>query len=219
MRKLLLVFSVFIFGFSFCQAQDTLVHKSREKLDYQPIIINAGIGGSLMELAVPGGNLIGGGGPAFLYNSPAFNATLNYNFTKKFSIGIGGAYEWFTDHPGYGQSETASWETEKISRYNVTWIVLYHFSKLVYSDAFTGLRIGASVWNDQITSNTQNYPTSIVYQTMSTSTLQRGCFQLLFGYQYFPIYNFGLHAEIGIGTPYFAEAGISIRFKTRKVKT
>ena len=194
---------------------------NRDRLDrinnpnYNPITINAGVGVSTITVAVPGNNLIAGDGLTFLAQSPAYNYTMDYRVSKKWSIGIGGAYQWVTDNPGYGQSETATWETEKISRYNISGLVLYHFSRTILNDAYIGMRIGESMWTDQIISNINNSPGYPLFYTMPTATVQRTSFQALIGDRIFLNYNIGFHAEFGIGTPYFLEAGITFRFKTK----
>ncbi len=283
MKKYLLFFSLFVFHFSFCTAQDTLVFKTGDKVavkiiyvgeqqvlytipkeerqlwvmskelnvvkyadgksysfikvrkikdsmrrvenrDYGLVNINAGIGVSIITFAT-GGNALFGGNIHLLSESPACNFTIDYNFTNYFTIGLAGSYQFFTDNPNsdeYLSNNYAFWEAERITR--KTFALRFSYSILLKGrhNCYAGVRAGESFWTDRIISYTAptpppgygGYPE---YTTMAGSE-QRLSFQLFAGYRYFLSNNIGFHAELGIGTPYFAEAGITFRFKTKRIE-
>ncbi len=270
MKKYLLYFSLLVFHFSLCKAQDTLVYKTGEKVGVKVISINggkviytlppdekqlsvnqaklyyvkykdgsrysispnnqsirptyprfnigAGIGVGLITWALPNSNVFNFGGDEsydILTVSPAYNLTLDYNILKTFSWGICGAYQTLTDHPAFGGT-VATFETERISRYNVTFRFLGHLSKNPTHYAYLGTRFGASIWTDKVTafippSRYDDFP-----YTSMPSYSRAVSLQLFFGYRGFVSDIFGFHFEIAIGSPYVLEAGITFRFKTKK---
>ncbi len=188
---------------------------SDDEFNSMPIIINAGVGYSSFQWQVSGINPIGHGpvSAKILSVTPAYNCTIDYSIFPRFSLGVGGAYQSLTDIPIYNQDNYATWELEKIIKYSFTTRFLYHFVKIPKYDAYIGLRTGMTTWKEQILYNNlgpQNLFTTIPPYSQNIS------FQILFGYRIFPIYNVGIHFELGIGNPYLVEGGITFRFKTKK---
>lgn len=179
-----------------------------------PININAGAGISLISLEIPGRGY--GGGPEITSRSPAYNCTADYRFIRQLSIGIGWSYQSLTDYPATASyTIKATQENEQISRYQFSGIIAVHFSKDAMKDIYAGYRMGESVWTERV-SMISNVPLSD-WRTFNGNATSIN-YQVFFGYRYFPIYNFGLHFEVGIGSPFLLECGLTYRFKTRKNK-
>jgi hypothetical protein len=185
-----------------------------------PIIINAGVGMSLIEIELPGVTVNGNtnGVPELKSETPVYNFSFDWLVLKRVSFGGGIAYQSITDYPIIFNGYYANWELEKITRCEISGLLLFHFSKNPINDAYAGIRIGGSIWNEQVLYDTQgSIPGPTAWRTIN-SYAQNANIQLLIGYRCFLNYNFGLHADIGIGSPYIFEIGLSFRFKTRKVK-
>jgi hypothetical protein len=184
---------------------------------YPRIHINVGVGGSSIEtLILNNDNNAIGLGPYFISQSLAYNCVIDYSINKRISVGIGGAYQWVNDNPSEEpqNSSVNSLETEKISRYNISGRILYHFLKHTTVDIYAGVRAGVSGWSEQIVSNSQA-ANAILYKT-TIPTSKQGSFQVLGGFM-IPVYHcIGIHAELGVGTPYIIEAGITFRFINMK---
>jgi hypothetical protein len=204
---------------------------SPKKHDYRPIAISAGYGVSAIQMPinaqVQGGSFgFLGPGPNFLSISPVYSGIIDYTFFNYMSIGICGAYQWVTDNPvyitlygfpsGYAkQTIIVPWETEKITRENIAIRFTVKLPLLNILNYYAGVRVGESVWTDKITSDS-NKTGGYIYTTMPSPIIHNLSFQILNGLELFPIYNIGIHIELGVGTPYFLEGGITFRFKTKK---
>ena len=165
-----------------------------------PILINIGAGLSMMELTILGGTFFNDVGNSqglfFISETPVYNCTIDYTFFRKFSIGIGGAYQSVTDYPYEqpGTGTTAYWATEKVTRYNITGRILYHFMQENKIDLYAGVRAGESMWTD--TWMTYNPPSQNVYASLARNpNVKTGSVQALIGFSVFPIYNIGFHFE------------------------
>jgi len=188
-----------------------------DEYNHMPININAGIGVSLISLEIPGSSR--SGGPDILTSTPAYNCIMDYKFLRWLSIGVGWSYQSITDHPateyGNGTFNYANWELEKISRYQVSGIMAFHFSKGQYRDAYAGFRLGQSVWSEQILYN--NMAGIDPWTTFNQHDITTS-YQVFFGDRIFFFKNLGFHIEVGIGSPFLLEGGLTFRFKTRKPK-
>jgi hypothetical protein len=184
---------------------DSINHEKAKKA-WGSICLNAGVGGSLMTLAV----LPILYSPQVLTETPAYNATLDYRIISWLSIGAAIAYQSFTDIPEYG-FDPAYWEVEKISRLNISGRLLYHLTNARNVDCYLGMRIGSSSWKDSIQSTGTTAP-----RVYTCGNFVRGSFQALVGARIFIFYNLGVHFEGGIGTPYLLEGGLTLRVNTRK---
>jgi hypothetical protein len=185
-----------------------------DSANFQPLHINIGIGASAIEsdilnnANIPSGDL----GPYFTTQPPVYSATIDYSFTRRLSFGIGVAYQSASDNPSEifqipNDNTVNPLELEKITRYNYSARVLYHLLKHTDLDLYAGFRGGVSMWKEQIVSNS-DAASSIVFKTPVPSSYQ-GSYQVLIGGMY-PIYPcLGLHLELGFGTPYLFEGGIT----------
>jgi hypothetical protein len=188
---------------------------------YGPININLGIGLSTISAAIVAffpGDFIGQGAGAIITQAPAYNFTVDYTFNQRATIGIGGAYEWVTDNPYAPPSNNISqtWAIEKMTRYNISLRFTEQFLKTDKGDLYAGVRGGVSLWTDQMIQNNPPNPYVSVVNPTFISPFTKLSIQILLGVRVFPVYNFGFHLETGIGTPYFLEAGITFRFKTKR---
>ncbi len=265
--KYLLYFSLLVFHFSLCKAQDTLVYKTGEKVGVKVISINGGkviytlppdekqlsvnqaklyyvkykdgsrysivqskspsnkgalgisggIGFSFITWALPNSNAFNMSGELFykiLTISPAYNLTFDYNVANHFSFGLSGAYQSLTDNP-YLDGTNFTWETERITRKNISFRFITHLSKKPTHDAYLGVRVGMSIWTDDVIAINTSVQGGSAFTSMPSYS-ERGSFQLFFGYRTFLSNIFGIHIEAGIGSPYLIEAGITFRFQTEK---
>jgi len=226
MRKGFILFclgSVFILHSAYIKAQQA----------FGQIVANVGIGYSpgfdgqvsfISQLYPIGINTgIQDAGNGFICSSilPNIGGTIDFGISKGFSIGITGSY----------QNETVDYAlpqnfTDKVSRTNVAFRFLLHLCKTNNKlDDYLGFRFGASYWHDTpspdnvVGAYNYNGNPQYIYNTITflqnTSSLV-GSFQILYGLRLYTSDNIGLHFEIGIGSPYLAEGGITFRINTRK---
>jgi hypothetical protein len=147
---------------------------------------------------------------------PNLGATVDIGLFKIFSIGIASSY----------QSEIVRWALEsniplnysdKITRNNMALRFLFHApegDKNKHFDPYIGIRSGLSFWRDIPSQyNLINGPNATF---LNEPNLTVPSVQILCGLRIFVIKNLGFHAEIGIGSPYLAEGGMSIRINTKK---
>ena len=181
------------------------------------IDINAGIGLGLITWALPNSNTFNLSGDQF-YNiltvSPAYNIIIDYSIVNTFELGLCGAYQSLTDNPELG-GNPATFETERISRYNIYFRFFGHLSPNPVSYAYLGARFGVSIWTDNVIAFTPPGPGADPYTSMPHYS-ENGSLQLFLGYSTFSSSNLGFHFEVGFISPYVAEAGITFRFKTKK---
>jgi hypothetical protein len=191
-----------------------------DSTDYRPININIGVGGSSIEslISANDGLLINQLGPYYVSQSPAYNFVIDYRFIRWLSVGVGAVYQSVTDNPS---EEVPSniyavnpLETEKITRVNYTVRVLYHLLQHSTLDVYGGFRGGESMWAEQITSNTSPAGFTVYKTPVPASSI--ASLQFIVGGM-FPVYHcLAVHAELGVGTPYVAEVGITLQIKTKR---
>jgi hypothetical protein len=189
------------------------------------LTVNAGVGFSLIKVALPeyfdassnNSNYF-----TFCSVSPAYNVTIDYGIVDALSIGVCGAYQTLTDNPSFDNTSDP-FETERITRYNVAARITGHLAQGRNYDIYMGIRVGASIWTDQVISYSVPIMPTCYYQngveTLSIPSYStKTSAQLLFGYRVFIIPCLGFQFETGIGTPFLIEGGITFRFKTRNDK-
>jgi len=191
--------------------------EKEDSADFRPIHISIGVGGSTIESEILGSDNIPNGelGPYFITQSPAYNGIIDYSFMRWLSFGVGIAYQSVTDNPSeelpsnfYNVNQS---EVEKIVLYNYTARVLYHFLKHTGVDVYAGIRAGESTWKEQITTNSQD-ANAIIYKTIVPSS-PTASVQVLAGF-IVPVYHcIAVNAELGYGSPYVFEAGLTFLFK------
>ncbi len=106
----------------------------QKPLNKRPITLNVGIGQSIMSAAIIfiySNDFIGQGAGSINSQSAVCNATIDYTFSNRLSLGAGAAYQWVTDNP-YAKPTynlaSMTWALEKLTRYNVSTRILYHFN-------------------------------------------------------------------------------------------
>ncbi|HXP50375.1 MAG TPA: hypothetical protein VN922_10490, partial [Bacteroidia bacterium] len=100
------------------------------------------------------------------------------------------------------------------SRLNIGVRASYHLNKFnLRFDDYIGIRLGCSYWHDIfICPSSYGYVGSPEY-SIGAATLYKPSFQVFYGLSLFPSGGcVGFNFEIGIGTPYFGEGGITFRF-------
>ncbi|HSY77289.1 MAG TPA: hypothetical protein VK890_10555, partial [Bacteroidia bacterium] len=95
-------------------------------------------------------------------------------------------------------------------RTNIALRYLLHFGHGQNNDTYIGTRVGASWWTD-----TPVAPSTYksLWQWGPQYNIPKPSFQILFGYRGYFSRVIGIHLEVGIGTPYLAEAGINFKIK------
>ncbi len=184
------------------------------------LTINTGIGLSTMYYLVYSFGSASGNPVYSTGYSPVYNVICDYNIDGHSNFGIAFAYQKNTDIPVNSDPYVIFYGyTEYITRLNIAIRYYYDFIKNQNLDVYTGLRLGLSHWTDTITplqNWTGNGPQITKGAERFTSVPYWASGQIFIGIKWFLIKNFGLNAEFGIGTPYFAEGGICFRINTRK---
>ena len=135
-------------------------------------------------------------------STPVISGTVDFGLVKGFSYGIGISYQGFTlTENGYSNYTPT---TFNIYVTNAAVRALYHFGSKDL-EGYTGIRLGYSFWRDN-GYNFQNVPTTDPYN-QNLPTLQ-----VLVGVSAFVSSAIGVHIELGLGTPYVAETGITFKF-------
>jgi len=150
--------------------------------------------------------------------------SIDFGLSNLFSIGIAGSYQdetmlWtLTDnqYPGPPYSYPCS---DQISRTNLALRFLYHVpshNKVV--DFYLGVRPGISIWHDIPSQNNTVYtytgpngPPPVPETFISSPTMNVFSLQFLFGAQICINNLVGVHFNAGIGSPYLAECGLTLR--------
>jgi hypothetical protein len=147
--------------------------------------------------------------------TPNLGAIIEYGITKKTSIGLAASYQSEIIDPD------ESPYTDFITRINMAVRILQHLNKRNPKfDSYIGIRFGDSYWTDVPTIRSYYPYSSSIPQIyfINKPSLWVPSVQLLYGMRIYLSNSMGIHFEVGIGSPYLAEAGISFRFKTRKIK-
>lgn len=136
--------------------------------------------------------------------SVVFNGTIDYRIDK---VSFGGciAYQTATGVPYTGTSNQTEF-IENLSRLNVAVRVLYYCYYSSKMEIYVGGRVGNSYWTDAIVG-----PANANAQlTLGSSQINHPSIQIPVGARFF-VAETGLHIEVGVGTPYFLEAGVTFK--------
>jgi hypothetical protein len=168
------------------------------------LFVNCGVGLNTVGIRLYGLFTPAGGGSGTL--GFTYNGTVDYGTYRNLTVGLGFSYEEINGEP------LASVESERnfeyLTRFNCGVRVLRYYVHTNYCYVYTGFRIGLSYWRD-IPYDINAPSKSDANTTLEDKSLFPS-FQALAGIKL--IYRvIGLHLEVGIGTPYFAEAGLSIK--------
>jgi hypothetical protein len=153
---------------------------------------------------------------------PNIGGTIDFGLPKRFSIGLASSYQNELVSWGYGLDHVYNGYpiySDKVTRVNMAFRLLYHLINNTHIDLYTGIRFGSSYWHDSPSPDNTNIYSVFAYTPstfLSNSNNFVPSFQYVWGLRYFPIKNLGIHVELGIGSPYLVEGGLSFRINTRK---
>jgi hypothetical protein len=138
--------------------------------------------------------------------SIVYNGAIDYGFFNFITIGAGVAYQ-----TANGVFETGNVHyTENFSRLNLSLRLLNRTPLTDHFELYGGFRVGASYWTDIITPVPG--PTSSGALTLNGNHVAKfPSLQALIGFNFF-IGHIGINLEAALGTPYFIEGGLTIRF-------
>jgi len=174
------------------------------------VAINAGVGGSAIYLLIGFYDVSATTTGINISYSPAYSLTADYGLTNQFSIGPAMGYQIVTiTYNNYDNLLIRKSIVQNISRLNIGIRLLYHFFTNSRIDIYTGGRPGFSHWSN---TNNSGDPSFVG----STSPFNLPSIQWLLGIRAYLIDNLGLHLEGALGTPYFIEGGITLRFRSTK---
>jgi len=150
------------------------------------------------------------GGVLSISTIPEINTTGDYGMSDHFSLGVGIGYQScsitddnFTDSSTGATGQNA---TVRISRLNIGFRPVWHFGNNPNIDFYFGMRVGVSIWSFGVTTTDPNFGFQGVFSGAVPS------FQTFVGLKGYFSPVVGAHLELGIGTPYLVEAGLSFRF-------
>ena len=182
------------------------------------IAISVGVGASTIGVLVEDPFDLAGSGVSIISVKPSYNIMLDYNDTRKSGAGIAIAYQQLSYLKAYNGGNQADYFLVNASRLNVGIRFLWHFSKISHSDFYMGFRLGVSYWqyNESLNPNFHFGPYTYVPTPASPWTKTDPSVQLLLGYKGYLSEHIGLHIEAGLGTPYYAEGGLTYRFYAQR---
>ncbi len=220
---------------------DYVIHKSGWRIPmippswYSPIIIIPGIGMSGITMQFhnyfkdEGANII-------TLFTPVYNLSVDYGVNQLFSVGVTSAWQYLKINPSVSHTYTyyAAYAltqlpngslvyagidprsititapnfnaVETLTRLNIGCRLLYHIRNDDVKDFYIGAGAGFSFWSDK------SSPTG--YSSLNGSVLPS--IHAIIGERKDVNNFFGFEIEGGIGTPYFANAGIYFKMNTRK---
>ena len=136
---------------------------------------------------------------------PVISATYDYGIVDHFSYGIGVSYQQFTHTQTYYNNGTNPTYTQNIYVTNAGIRALYHFGSPML-EGYTGIRLGYSFWSSsQPSVQTGYYGPSNYNKNVPT-------FMALIGLRASLSDAIAVHLELGLGSPYAVETGISFKF-------
>ena len=143
-------------------------------------------------------------------STPTFNATYDYGITHNFSIGAAAGFNSFSfTNPHYSyvnSSGVVIYESIGVtySRINIAVRPLYHWGKNEDFEWHTGLRMGYSFWTAELNTSDPYYQDEFYRQNLYS-------IQVLFGSRAYFTEFLAITFYVGIGTPYFASLGLSLK--------
>jgi|GEM_PF-1148045 hypothetical protein len=169
------------------------------------VFVSAGLGYSTLGTRIYGLLVFEGG---LVSESWVYNGAIDYGIKYNTTLGLAMSYQEATGVPltldKTGQADNSEYFTRFNCGFRVLHYIVHTYSLFVYS----GFRLGISYWRDIPIDI--NEPSKIDAVTTLGDQSIYPSIQVLFGCKL--IYRvIGLHLEVGIGTPYFAEAGLSIK--------
>ncbi|HTB30890.1 MAG TPA: hypothetical protein VK808_02630 [Bacteroidia bacterium] len=161
-------------------------------------------------------------------NYPEFGGSLDYMVSPLVCMGIGVNYQLirFDLSTNYQNAYINPYYNEGpnsalFSRLNIGIRNLFYF-KGINSDnlhIYVGARAGLSIWyewDSWANGVNYNYRSVINSNSNDNGNIQMSI-QLLWGMRYFFTHDLGMQLELGLGTPYYAQFGITYRFNDNPV--
>ena len=192
--------------------KDTTTHTDtsacRHKSIKGKIYLSAGYGQSTILWRIYGTFILGYDQHG-ISQSIVKNATADYGITKDMSVGVCIAYQTTSGVP-QGITYNTGGAIETTTRLNLTARILRYVYCTHNIEIYYGLRFGISHWTDEVGTPPSNYDQYITGPALGYTDIVYPSFQVPVGIRFLegPI---GIHAEIGIGAPYFAEAGLTLK--------
>jgi hypothetical protein len=180
------------------------------------LYFSGGIGASTILLNIYGWDAGGKqGNPQGISQSIVYNGAIDYGLGKIFAIGSGVAYQTATGYPQGGTFTTAR---EYLTRLNISVRFLFNGVLSKHTEVYTGIRIGGSFWTDKVTPTTSPNPYTPPLSLEAPAFTRFPSVQVVEGLRFLegPI---GLHFELGLGTPYLYEAGLTFKIDIKKQNT
>ncbi|HXP50353.1 MAG TPA: hypothetical protein VN922_10380 [Bacteroidia bacterium] len=149
-----------------------------------------------------------------LYEPPAYNFWADYKLSKRSAVGLAACYQYFNFLPNIVYDSLQRRMT--VSRLNIAGRYLYYYNRKDTTSSYIpylGVRVGLSFWKGAAAPGT--YPFTF-YSSLSKKSWILPSVQGFWGFRCYPftnVKNLGLNCELGIGTPYFVEAGLVYRFQ------
>lgn len=143
-------------------------------------------------------------------STPTFDLTYDYGITKTFSLGGAVSYNSFSFiNPNYSYiNKSGIIVRESISAeytlINVSVRPLYHWGKQENFEWFTGLRMGYGFWTGEVKTTDPYYDDDIYQKDLYQ-------IQVLFGSRAYFRENLAVTFDVGLGSPYFASLGLSLK--------
>jgi len=200
-----------------------------------PITISPGIG--LSAIMAKFHAYIKDTGANIISFSPVYSLNIDYAPLQNFSIGIGVAWQSLSINPSithtytYYSGYTYSYVqgnpnpvykatgpytvtisnpnyaiVESLTRLNIGVRAIYHIRNDDIKDFYLGVRVGLSMWTDQ--SNPAG--------TLTEGNVTLPSIQALIGFRREIMNRLGAYLEAGLGSPYFANAGLYYKVNTVK---
>lgn len=146
-------------------------------------------------------------------STPAIQATYDYGFSERFSIGLAVSHQTFAlEQEGYDYvflDDTLAANGEHfladVNRNNVAVRLLWHYVSRERLDMYVAARYGVTYWK-----------TDVEYVDTNTKTTETAFVpfapQIALGLRYYVTPQIGFSIESGFGAPHFFNAGVNYRF-------
>lgn len=143
-------------------------------------------------------------------STPTFSLMYDYGITSRFSIGGAVGYNSFSfTNPYYSYVNSSGaivYESisVKYSSVNVGLRPMYHWGKSEIFEWMAGMRLGYSFWTAEVITTDPYYKDEYFRRDMYSA-------QVLFGSRAYMSEFLAVTFEVGIGAPYFANLGLSLK--------
>lgn len=174
--------------------------------------ISIGLGGSLIGVYFSSENFAPG---AESEVSGVFSVTAETAFHKNFSVGLSVSHQQlrlnYTDYQWYNEDDSVfvvSTFYEGLNRTNIAIRALWHFNLGAFNprfDPYLGLRSGYSLWRYNHNSPDPDWQELDLKRNWLS-------YQIVLGAKAYFTDHFGVHFELGLGSPYLIDVGLNYKF-------